>query len=204
LGVDGIQALVAALRDVRLRKGLSQADVAAQTGTTQSAIARLESGSSDPRLSTVQRYAEAVGARLAAPTVEPGPSLEQTAADVQMSLHSEGAGEALRQVIQFLDEVKAVDSASVRDAVRVEPDSTGDRRWDALLAGVAEYVSRRAGLRVPGWTAAPGRFLDRFWFVIEDILGRPAPGLAAAAFVSSPAELAGRGVFLDRSSLVSV
>ncbi|WP_153415349.1 hypothetical protein [Nocardia macrotermitis] len=121
-----------------------------------------------------------------------------------MSLLDEDGGEALRQVIQFLDEVEHMDSTRVRETVHGEPGSTGDRRWDALLAGIAEYVSRRAGLLVPGWTAAPSRFLDRFWFVIEDILGRPAPGLAAAAFVSSPAELAGRGVFLDRSSLASV
>jgi hypothetical protein len=40
--------------------------------------------------------------------------------------------------------------------------------------------------------------------VIEDILGRPAPGLAALAVVSSPPELSSRGVFIDGSSLESV
>lgn len=199
-----MRKLLTALREARLRKGLSQAEVAARTGTTQSAIARLESGASDPRLSTVQRYAAAVGVQFDTLDVNAGPSLEHTAAEVRLSLSEAGAGEALRYVIQFLDDVKSMDPVDIRAAIRAEPDITGDNRWDALLAGVAEFVARRADLPVPGWAAAPGRFLDRFWFVIEDVLGRRAPGLATSAFVSSPAELAGRGVFLDRSSLVSV
>ena len=147
------------------------------------------------------RYAKAVGTELDAYA---GPSLDRTAAAVRASLQGSGAGEALRQVIQFLADVAACEDDAFRQSMRVEPDTVGDPRWDALLAGIAEYVSRRAGIPVPGWASAPGRFLRRFWFVIEDILGRPAPGLAVAAFTSAPPELAGRGVFLDRSSLVSV
>ncbi len=41
--------------------GLSQTEVAARMGTSQSAVARLESGAGDIRLSTLQRYAAAVG-----------------------------------------------------------------------------------------------------------------------------------------------
>jgi transcriptional regulator with XRE-family HTH domain len=193
--------LLTYLREARLRRGLSQAEVAARVGTTQSAIARLESGTADPRLSTLIRYAEAVGTELDAHAAA---SLDRTAAAVRASLAVSGTGEALRQVIQFLDDVAALDDDAVRQSIRAEPNTVGDPRWDALLAGIAEYVSRRAGIPVPGWASAPGRFLPRFWFVVEDILGRPAPGLAVAAFISAPPELAGRGVFLDRTSLVSV
>ena len=50
----------------RTEAGLTQADVAARTGTTQSAIARLESGSSkhSPSIATLQRYAGALGCRV--------------------------------------------------------------------------------------------------------------------------------------------
>ena len=41
--------------------GLSQTEVAARMGTSQSAVARLESGTGDVRLSTLQRYAAALG-----------------------------------------------------------------------------------------------------------------------------------------------
>jgi len=45
-------------------RSISQAAVAAQMGTTQSAVSDLEAGSTDPRLSTLQRYARAIGCRL--------------------------------------------------------------------------------------------------------------------------------------------
>jgi len=45
----------------RLELGLSQTEVAARMGTSQSAVARLESGEADFRLSTLERYAAAVG-----------------------------------------------------------------------------------------------------------------------------------------------
>ena len=48
---------------VRARQAseLSQTEVAARMGTSQSAVARLESGASDARLSTLERYAAAMG-----------------------------------------------------------------------------------------------------------------------------------------------
>ncbi len=50
----------------RTSAGLTQADVAARIGTTQSAVARLESsiGKHSPSLATLQRYASALGYRL--------------------------------------------------------------------------------------------------------------------------------------------
>ena len=57
-------ALIEALIQARARAGLSQAEVARRMGTTQSAIARLESGRVTPSLHTLRRYAEATGARV--------------------------------------------------------------------------------------------------------------------------------------------
>ena len=47
----------------RLRAGLTQGDVAARMGTTQSVVARIESGRGTPSMRTVKRFANAVGAR---------------------------------------------------------------------------------------------------------------------------------------------
>jgi len=44
----------------RRERGLSQADLAALVGTTQSAIARLESGGRPPRIDTLLRIANAL------------------------------------------------------------------------------------------------------------------------------------------------
>lgn len=53
--------LLRSLAERRRELGLSQTIVAARMGTSQSALARLEGGESDPRMSTVERYAQAVG-----------------------------------------------------------------------------------------------------------------------------------------------
>ena len=58
------RSLAAALSARRLELGLSQTEVAARMGTSQSAVARLESGDADLRLSTLERYAAALGQRL--------------------------------------------------------------------------------------------------------------------------------------------
>lgn len=47
----------------RLRAGLSQAELARRMGTSQSAIARLESGQTLPSTKTLLRYAEATGSK---------------------------------------------------------------------------------------------------------------------------------------------
>ena len=48
----------------RTRAGLSQGEVAQRMGTTQSVVARLESGKRPPSMRTVQRFAQAVGGHL--------------------------------------------------------------------------------------------------------------------------------------------
>jgi DNA-binding XRE family transcriptional regulator len=48
----------------RQETGLSQTEVAARMGTSQSAVARLESGEADVRASTLERYAAALGTEI--------------------------------------------------------------------------------------------------------------------------------------------
>ena len=56
--------LLRSLADRRRQLGMSQTQVAARMGTSQSALARLEGGEVDPRISTVERYARALGEEL--------------------------------------------------------------------------------------------------------------------------------------------
>jgi DNA-binding XRE family transcriptional regulator len=56
--------LVRELAGQRQAAGLSQTEVAARMGTSQSAVARLESGTADVRASTLERYAAAVGSEI--------------------------------------------------------------------------------------------------------------------------------------------
>ena len=52
------------LRQARETAGLTQEEVARRLRTKKSAISRIENHAEDVRLSTLRRYAEAVGARL--------------------------------------------------------------------------------------------------------------------------------------------
>lgn len=60
----------------RKRAQLTQAEVAARMGTTQSEVARIESGKRPPKIETLERFALATGNRLRlsfAPMPEPRP-----------------------------------------------------------------------------------------------------------------------------------
>lgn len=61
---DQRRQLITQLAERRRSSGLSQTQVAAYMGTSQSAVARLETGESDMRASTLERYAAAVGVRI--------------------------------------------------------------------------------------------------------------------------------------------
>jgi hypothetical protein len=73
-------------------------------------------------------------------------------------------GETLRYVREMVDNAAAVvaDPAD-RAAFFVEPSTTGDRRWDALLAGVVEVLAERHGFDAPAWVLS--RSVLPFWFV---------------------------------------
>ncbi len=64
--------LVRELAEQRQAAGLSQTEVAARMGTSQSAVARLESGIADVRASTLERYAAAVGGQITWKLNRPG------------------------------------------------------------------------------------------------------------------------------------
>lgn len=57
-------ALISAMLDARNKKGMTQADIAKRAGTTQSAIARFESGRTNPTLDFATRLSSALGAKL--------------------------------------------------------------------------------------------------------------------------------------------
>lgn len=56
--------LVETLRQLRRASGQTQRQIANAMGTTQSAISELERGEANPQLSTVQRYARAIGTKI--------------------------------------------------------------------------------------------------------------------------------------------
>ncbi len=56
--------LISQIIELRLKKGLSQDDLAQRVGTKQSAIARVESGRANPSISFLEKVAKALSSKL--------------------------------------------------------------------------------------------------------------------------------------------
>jgi ribosome-binding protein aMBF1 (putative translation factor) len=82
--------LVRDLAGQRQAAGLSQTEVAARMGTSQSAVARLESGTADVRASTLERYAAAVGGQISWEMNRPAEGTPIDATSAQASSDSRG------------------------------------------------------------------------------------------------------------------
>lgn len=57
-------APIRAILEARMKKGMTQTQIARKMGTTQSAIARVESGSGNPTIAFMQKLADALDLRL--------------------------------------------------------------------------------------------------------------------------------------------
>lgn len=163
-------------------KLMSQRALAARLGISQPAIAqRLQGYTSDYNtrpVETMQSCAQSICESLGCP--------------------SEPLSPRLRLVAQAISDFRSLTQPHDQRFFLREPQSTGDTRWDALLAGVAAREARRAGMPIPLWTTDDSRFLDKPWFPTETL------GLRAIAFEASPADYAIRNVYLDPAELESV
>lgn len=76
-----------------------------------------------------------------------------------------------------------------------EPPTTGDPRYDALLAAIAEHLAGRYGLPGPLWSCTLERFLDVPWWMSS------LPSARTQAVLWTPASFRRRGIYLDRHDL---
>lgn len=194
---SGYGAAAVVLRRARAAAGLTQTRLAELAGTTQSAIAAYEAGTREPTVPVLARMVAAAGARLEL-DVAPDPSLHRLA-DVARDIAATGPGDdarRLRLVFEFLRGAQE-DGHPLVLLVAAEPPPTGDPRFDALLAAVAEDLCVHAGEVPPAWVHDPSRSLDHAWWVSD------LPSARAAALVHTPASFRRRGVMLDRHDLVA-
>jgi transcriptional regulator with XRE-family HTH domain len=201
-----VEALLQQLVAQRERAGLTQSDVADRMETSQSVIARLEAGRRDPRLSTLERYAAAVGAHIQLePRVERTASANRRTAArlaelVRARLGSGASSTAtFREVVQFLDGARSADQPTLRSLIHEPPSSTGDDRWDATVAAAVEWVAATGGVASPAWARSPDRKLDSPGWVLT-----PHRQLHEMVRANTPPAFARHGVYVDADSLGSV
>lgn len=185
----------ALLKVARRAAGLAQKALAELAGTSQSAIAAYEGGQREPTLPVLARMVRATGHELVL-DIHPDPYLFRlTDLAVQIAA-TDDEERQLRLVFEFLRGV-ADDGHPLLLLVMAEPPLTGDRRYDAMLAAVAEDLCLRDGLRPPAWSQSPDRTLDGFWWVSN------LPSARTRALVRTPASYRRHGVIIDRADLES-
>jgi hypothetical protein len=123
------------------------------------------------------------------------PTIAEVALDVAACLAEGDEASARRLAFRFVELVDRADEVERRRMVVPIPPATGDRRYDAMLAALVEYVCVRHGIAPPAWVDEPDRFLDEWWFVSG------MKSLHANAIVHSPVSFKRRGVFLTEGTL---
>lgn len=186
----------ALLKNARQAAGLTQVQLATAADTAQPAVAAYESGVRTPTLKTLDRLLDACEHNLcvsAHPRIRRGAaSLEQLAPAIEKELCEGRERDALRTIFGFADDFRGSSRAGQIALLRDEPPRTGDTRFDAALAGAAEFFAREAAIPAPKWVDRPERFVEPWWFVSS------SRSFDAYVLSQTPAVFARHGVFLAR------
>jgi hypothetical protein len=166
------------------------------TGTSESNIAAYERGDKVPASVTLQRIVDAIEAGSdSAIYVNGVVTTPQAAAAIRFGLRRDwNAKQLLRVVREQRSQAKLVSHPIDQRVFFARPSTTGDRRWDALLAGSTEEMAIRRHLPIPEWTT--GVRLEGTWYVDDD------PGWNDFLLAHSPEPFRSRGVMIDPSALL--
>lgn len=178
------------LRLLRTRAGFSQRELARRAGTSSAAVSRYESGDLAPNTATLNRLT-----RACLPAHRRWPSLTALAPAVAKARAASGSTAAWRLVGEVLDDEAQGTASDTKLVIADPPAYTGDSAADALVAGLAEYLSLRRGIPAPGWTRDPTRVSRPWWFVAD------APAWIPTSLRESPRSFATRGIFVTASGL---
>jgi transcriptional regulator with XRE-family HTH domain len=188
--------VAALIKQARHEAGITQLELAHRAGTAQPAVAAYESGVRTPTLATLERLLDACEHDLqldASPRTRRGAtSLEQLAPEIAEDLALAREHDALRLLFGFADDFRGSSRPGKISLIREEPTGTGDPRFDAALAGTAEFFARESEIAAPAWVEEPGRFVEPWWFATD------RQAFEAYTFAHTPAVFARHGVFIAR------
>jgi transcriptional regulator with XRE-family HTH domain len=184
------------IRDARRAADITQAELAARARTAQPAVAAYESGARTPNLATLRRLLGACEHEVdvvARPRVRRGAaSLAELAETISADVAGGRALDALRLLFGFADDFRGSSRPGQIALIAQAPPHTGDARFDAALAGAAEFFASEAGIAAPGWVGDPERFVEPWWFIAS------RPAFHAYTLANTPASFARHGVFVAR------
>jgi transcriptional regulator with XRE-family HTH domain len=178
-----------AIREVRHRRGYSQRELSRLAGVSFRAVQLLETHRHDPRLSTVEKVAHALGLPPAGIrwavdrylTNEP-----ESVFHVSVRMHLDGFDSWKVHLFDFVDRLRSDPDPAL---VRTPPTTELDARLAALVAATVDTLCREQGLDAPGWVAAVAP-LPEPWFVSG------VENLKASALLESPVHFRRRNIFV--------
>lgn len=192
--------LGAAIRARRRALGLTQAVLAERAGVSRQWLVAVEQGHGRAELGKVTAVLEAAGLTLTtqlAPASDRDDRTWLTAGDAAEVIRNEVAGGeasfALRTLGRALADLKELTDPIDVELALTEPPSTGDQRWDTLLAAAFRRECRNLAITAPAWTDVAA--LPSWWFPVYD------PILTARTLQRTPIDFAARGIWLDRRAL---
>jgi transcriptional regulator with XRE-family HTH domain len=182
------------LRTARQSRRVSTRALAKAAHVSQPGITALETGREDATAARLDRLLAPLGFQLMALPTRLRPA-SRAAADVYACLANGDTRTAFREILQLAADLQLADPA-IRVALAVTPPATtGDLRYDALLASVVDVLLTRARLPRPTWLDEPGWALADPWDV------EPVDALRAAARALTPPAARRHGVYLDPAEL---
>ncbi len=184
------------IRDARRAAGITQLELAVRAGTAQPAVAAYESGGRTPNLTTLARLLGACEHDvevLARPRVRRGAaSLADLSQTIGEDLKRGSERDALRLLFGFADDFRGSSRAGRLALLTDTPPPTGEARFDAALAGAAEFFAAEGAIAAPVWANGPERFVEPWWFLAS------RPAFHAYTLANTPACFARHGVFVAR------
>jgi HTH-type transcriptional regulator/antitoxin HipB len=161
----------AAIRAMRLRRGLTQGRLAELAGLRRQWLVAVAHGHERAELAKMTALTSALGMTLTfapALAVRPAKDAWFTATDLAEAVREELARDdtnfALRLLARALAELRNLDDPADIDLFLTEPPSTADHRWDTLIAARIGRECRRCGIRGPAWTNPQP--LEPWWFPV--------------------------------------
>ena len=184
------------IRDARRRAALTQAQLASRARTAQSAVAAYESGARNPNLANLERLLEGcdhqIDVVIRPRTRRGAAALADLAPTIADDLSADEEQNAIRVLFGVADDFRGSPRPGKIALIAAEPPPTGDRRFDAALAGVAEFFAAEGDIDVPDWVEREQRFVEPWWFVAS------RPAFHAYTLANTPAAFARHGVFIAR------
>jgi transcriptional regulator with XRE-family HTH domain len=187
------------VRELRERAGLSVRALAEAAGVAGSTIHRIEQGRLRPTVELLDRITEAAGARLqVSAKPDSAVSLVGLAQAMREDLANGDTTWPVRRAAEFVHRFHHSDPDRRRRMIAARPPDTGDERWNAFVAALAEWLAVTGDVSTPTWAHEPDRYLGYGWWITS------MRSMRAWEYAGSPVSFQIRGIYIHRDSLVNV